>query len=177
MANGEHPINGLMDVTLEKIRQMVDSNTIIGNPINTADGTTILPVSKVTYGFTSGGSDFMSSKAPKELFGGASGAGVSITPVAFLVLHGGNVRLIQIAEKNNSIDRVLNMVPDVMDRVQGFVDKRGEKAEKGAKPDGKAPAAPVPTASAAPKAPQTPAYDAAFVEEVVATLEGTGEKS
>ncbi len=130
MANGEHPINGLMDVTLEKIRQMVDSNTIIGNPINTADGTTILPVSKVTYGFTSGGSDFVSSRAPKELFGGGSGAGVSITPVAFLVLHKGNVRLIQIADKHNSIDRVLNMLPEVMDRVQGFADKHSAKKDE-----------------------------------------------
>lgn len=121
MANGEHPINGLMDVTLEKIRQMVDSNTIIGNPINTADGTTILPISKVTFGFTSGGSDFMSSKAPKELFGGGSGAGVSITPVGFLVLTGGNVRLIQLAEKNNGFDRALNLIPDVMDKVQNMV--------------------------------------------------------
>lgn len=128
MANGEHPINGLMDVTLEKIRQMVDSNTIIGNPINTADGTTILPVSKVTFGFTSGGSDFMSSKAPKELFGGGSGAAVSITPVGFLVLQEGNVRLLQLADKDSSVDRALNLVPDVMDRVQGFMNKRSPRA-------------------------------------------------
>lgn len=164
MANGEHPINGLMDVTLEKIRQMVDSNTIIGNPINTADGTTILPVSKVTYGFTSGGSDFVSSKAPKDLFGGGSGAGVSITPVAFLVLREGNVRLIQIADKNSSFDRVLNMVPDVMDRVQGFVDKRGQK-----QPDAKAKAAP--KATAADDAPVD-----VVVEEVVIDMESDGEE-
>lgn len=129
MANGEHPINGLMDVTLEKIRSMVDSNTIIGNPINTADGTTILPVSKVSFGFVSGGSDFMSSKAPKDLFGGGSGAGVSITPVAFLVLRDGNVRLVQIAEKNNGLDRILNMIPEVLDKVEGFVSK-GQKSGK-----------------------------------------------
>lgn len=133
MANGEHPINGLMDVTLEKIRQMVDSNTIIGNPINTADGTTILPVSKVSFGFTSGGSDFASAKTPKELFGGGSGAGVSMTPVGFLVLKDGTVRFIQVAEKDSSIDRVLNMLPEVMDKVGGFVDKqKGKKAAKGA---------------------------------------------
>lgn len=167
MANGEHPINGLMDVTLEKIRQMVDSNTIIGNPINTADGTTILPVSKITYGFTSGGSDFVSSKAPKDLFGGGSGAGVSITPVAFLVLNGGNVRLIQIADKNSSLDRVLNMVPEVMDRVQGFVDKRGPKQDK-------------PGAKAAAKPADAPAEDTegddgvVVVEEVIIDMESDG---
>ncbi|MDL2295021.1 GerW family sporulation protein [Ruminococcaceae bacterium OttesenSCG-928-D13] len=122
--NGDHPIQGLMNVTLERIREMVDSNTIIGNPITTADGTTILPVSKVTFGFTSGGSDFVSSKAPKDLFGGGSGAGVSITPVAFLVLHGGSVRMIQLADKNGgTLDRALNMLPEVIDKVQGLVSK------------------------------------------------------
>ncbi len=133
MANGDHPINGLMNVTLEKIRQMVDSNTIIGNPINTADGSTILPVSKVSFGFVSGGSDFMSSKAPKDLFGGGSGAGVSVTPVAFLVIHKGSVRMIQIAGKDSSFDRALNMLPDVLDKIQGFVNKKkdGKKGETG----------------------------------------------
>ena len=133
MANAEHPISGLMEVTLEKIRQMVDSNTIIGNPINTADGTTILPVSRVSFGFASGGSDFVSSRAPKDLFGGGSGAGVTITPVAFLVLQQGSVRMIQLADVRNgsSVDRALNMLPDLVDRVSGFVANRGGKADKG----------------------------------------------
>lgn len=82
----EHPIEGLMDVTLEKIKSMVDSNTIIGNPINMPDGTLILPVSKVSFGFASGGSDFP-SKTSKQLFGGGGGAGVSISPIAFLVVR------------------------------------------------------------------------------------------
>ncbi len=130
MANGEqHPINSLMDTTLEKIRQMVDSNTIIGNPINTADGSTIIPVSKVSFGFTSGGSDFVSKNAPKDLFGGGSGAGVSIQPVAFLVIHEGDVRMIQLADqKAGTVDRLVNMLPEVIDKVQGFVkDKKGGK--------------------------------------------------
>ena len=134
MPNGEHsehPLNSLMGVTLEKIRQMADSNTIIGNPIHTADGTTILPVSKVSFGFTSGGSDFVSSRAPKDLFGGGSGAGMSIVPVAFLVLKDGNVRLLQLADKSAPLDRVLNMVPEVVDTVSGFLskNKKGEPAE------------------------------------------------
>lgn len=133
MANSEHPINSLMDVTLEKIRQMVDTNTIIGNPITTADGTTILPVSKVSFGFTSGGSDFVSSKAPKDLFGGGSGAGVSMVPVAFLVLKDGNVRLLQLADKSATVDRALNMVPEVLDLVSGFMaGGKGKKKEKAA---------------------------------------------
>ncbi len=126
--NSEHPISGLMDVTLEKIRQMVDSNTIIGNPIHTPDGTTILPVSRVSFGFASGGSDFVSSRAPKDLFGGGSGAGVSIVPVAFLVLQkGGSVRMIQLADerRGGTMDRALNMLPDLVDKVSGIVANRG----------------------------------------------------
>ena len=119
----EHPINGLMDVTMEKIRQMVDSNTIIGNPINLADGTTVLPVSKVTFGFASGGSD-LPNKAAKDLFGGGSGAGVTIAPVAFLVVQpGGNVRLIQLTDTSNNIDRALSLLPEMMDKITALVKK------------------------------------------------------
>ena len=83
----EHPIQNLMNVTMDKIRQMVDSNTIVGKPITTDDGTTILPVSKVSFGFASAGTDFDGKNAAnKDLFGGGSGAGVNIQPVAFLVV-------------------------------------------------------------------------------------------
>ena len=119
----EHPIQGLMDVTLEKIKKMVDSNTIIGNPINLADGTTVLPVSKVTFGFASGGSD-LPNKAAKDLFGGGSGAGVTIAPVAFLVVQpGGNVRLIQLTDTSNNIDRALSLLPEMMDKITALVKK------------------------------------------------------
>ena len=119
----EHPIKGLMDVIMEKIRQMVDSNTIIGNPINLADGTTVLPVSKVTFGFASGGSD-LPNKAAKDLFGGGSGAGVTIAPVAFLVVQpGGNVRLIQLTDTSNNIDRALSLLPEMMDKITALVKK------------------------------------------------------
>ncbi len=112
-----------MDVTMEKIRQMVDSNTIIGNPINLADGTTVLPVSKVTFGFASGGSD-LPNKAAKDLFGGGSGAGVTIAPVAFLVVQpGGNVRLIQLTDTSNNIDRALSLLPEMMDKITALVKK------------------------------------------------------
>lgn len=122
----EHPIQGLMDVTLEKIKSMVDSNTIIGNPINMADGTLILPISKVTFGFASGGSDFP-SKTQKDLFGGGSGAGVSVTPVAFLVVREGNVRMIQLADTSNNVDRAISMVPDVVDKITDLFKKDNGK--------------------------------------------------
>ena len=125
----EHPIQGLMDVTLEKIKGMVDSNTIIGNPINMADGTMILPVSKVSFGFASGGSDFP-SKTPKDLFGGGSGAGVSISLIAFLVVHEGNVRLLQLSDTSNSLDRAIGMMPEMVDKVSDLFSKKDKSNEQ-----------------------------------------------
>ena len=118
----EHPIEGLMDVTLEKIKSMVDSNTIIGNPINMPDGTMILPVSKVSFGFASGGSDFP-SKTSKQLFGGGGGAGVSISPIAFLVVRGNSVRMLQLADTSNSVDRAIGMMPEMVDKVADLFGK------------------------------------------------------
>ncbi len=119
----QHPIEGLMGVTLEKIKSMVDSNTIIGNPIHLEDGTTVLPVSKVTFGFASGGSDFP-TKTTKDLFGGGSGAGVTIQPVAFLVSHNGNVRLLQLSDTTTSLDRAISLLPELVDQVTSLVDSR-----------------------------------------------------
>ena len=119
----EHPIQGLMNVTMEKIHQMVDSNTIIGKPI-TVDGITILPVSKVSVGFASGGTDFNGKNAAnKDLFGGGSGAGVNIQPVAFLVIKDGCVRTIQLSDSSNSIDRALTMLPELVEKLTTLVKK------------------------------------------------------
>lgn len=122
----ERPLEGLMGVTLDKIREMVGSNTIIGDPI-TVEGAVILPVSKVTFGFASGGSDF-GAKTTKELFGGGSGAGVSVTPVAFLVIRDGNVRTIQLADSNSTVDRALNMLPELVDKLCALTAKKEAKA-------------------------------------------------
>ena len=125
----EHPLQGLMDVALQRIKEMVDSNTIIGEPITMADGTLILPVSKVSFGFASGGSDFP-SKTPKELFGGGSGAGVSISPIAFLVVKDGNVKMLQLASQEaNATDRIINALPDVLDKLQDMFNKEKPGAD------------------------------------------------
>lgn len=133
----EHPIEGMMDTTMEKIKSMVDANTIIGNPINLADGTLVLPISKVTFGFASGGSDFP-SKTTKELFGGGSGAGISIQPVGFLVAKDGFVRVMQLADPSNSVDRALSLVPELVDKVTALVQKKPAEPEKAQEkePDG-----------------------------------------
>ena len=122
----EHPIEGMMGVTMDKIRQMVDSNTIIGNPI-TVEGTIIIPVSRVTFGFASGGSD-VGQKSTKDMFGGGTGAGVSIAPIAFLVVNDGNVRTIQLMEHMSPVDNAINALPDLVDRLTALLKK--EKKDK-----------------------------------------------
>lgn len=124
----EHPIQGLMNVTMDKIRQMADSNTIIGKPIKTDDGTTILPVSRISFGFASAGTDFDGKNAAnKDLFGGGSGAGVNIQPVAFLVVKDGCVRTIQLSDGSNTVDRALTMLPELVDKVSALLKKEEKK--------------------------------------------------
>ncbi|MEE1321345.1 MAG: spore germination protein GerW family protein [Acutalibacteraceae bacterium] len=118
----EKSAGAILTSTIEKIRELVDTSTIIGEAIYAEGGTTIIPVSKVTYGFASGGADFP-SKGTKELFGGGGGAGVTITPVAFLVINGGEVTLKHITAYDNAAERVVNLVPEMFDKVTGLINK------------------------------------------------------
>lgn len=125
---GEHPINGLMNTTLEKIKQMVDVNTIVGEAITTPDGTVIIPVSKVSYGFASGGSDIPGKTAEStDAFGGGSGAGVSITPVGFLSISKGDVKFVPIVKYEGPVDRVVGLVPEVFDKIKELFDSNKKK--------------------------------------------------
>ncbi len=116
-----------MGVSVEKIRQMVDANTVVGSPISLPDGTTIIPVSKVSYGFASGGSD-LPTKNPQELFGGGAGAGINITPVAFLIIKDGETNLLPVVSKPDTADRLVSMVPDLVDMLTPKKKKEGEDA-------------------------------------------------
>ena len=118
----EHPIQGLMGVTIDKICEMVDTSTIIGDPIRVDAATTIIPVSRVTFGFASGGSD-VAPKSEKQMFGGGTGAGVSVTPVAFLVISGGNVRTVQLIEKVTAVDNAITALPELVDKITAMVKK------------------------------------------------------
>ena len=122
----EHHTQGLMGITMDKIKEMVATDQIIGQPITTPDGITIIPVCKVSYGFASGGSD-LPTKTQKQVFGGGGGAGITMEPVAFLVIKEGNVRLMQLSSTSNTVDKVVDAVPDVIDKVSGFVAKAKEK--------------------------------------------------
>jgi sporulation protein YtfJ len=126
----EHPIGSLMDTTMEKIKEMIDVNTIIGEPITSPDGTLIIPVSKVSYGFAAGGSDLPTKKENKDCFGGGSGAGVTIQPVAFLTVYQGDVRLVSVDREEGTADKLVNMIPDVLKKVKGVFKKdKSESAD------------------------------------------------
>ncbi len=131
-AKREHPLIDLMDETMEKIRAMVDANTVVGQPIVSGE-VTIVPVSRLSLGFGSGGSDFTTKNQKPDAdncFGGGSGAGVSINPVAFLVIRGTTVKLLPVAPPpNGAIDRVVDMVPELVDKVTDFVEKQQEKKD------------------------------------------------
>ena len=133
MEGKKHPIGELMDTTMAKIREMVDVNTIVGQPITTPDGITLIPVSKLSFGFASGGSDYVSkNKKPGEAntFGGGSGAGVNISPVAFLIVKGDSVRVLPVDPSGTStLDRLVDTVPEVVDKVTTFLEKKKEDKE------------------------------------------------
>ena len=117
----------MLDKTIAKIREMVDVNSVIGDPITTADGVTIIPVSKVSVGFGGGGSDFPTKNGDNP-FGGGVAAGVKVTPIAFLIIKEGSVRMVPVAvPANTTADRLVEMVPDALDKVAAFIDSRMEK--------------------------------------------------
>ena len=122
----QQSIQQLLANTLGKMRELVDSNTVIGTPITTEAGTTIIPVSKISFGFVSGGTDFANDKQ-KDLFGGAASSGASITPVGFLVVNGTTVKFMQVAEGNRTIDRLINMMPEVIDKLEALISKKTNK--------------------------------------------------
>jgi len=128
MSDTKHPIQELMQTTMSKIREMVDTNTVVGQPISTADGVTLIPVSRLSFGFASGGSDFGGkSSTPDKNFGGGAGAGVNVIPMAFLVVKDGCVKLLPVAPPPaDTIGRVVDLVPDMFDKVTAYLDKKEE---------------------------------------------------
>ncbi|HBJ25818.1 MAG TPA: sporulation protein YtfJ [Ruminococcaceae bacterium] len=125
-------IEGILGVSMEKIREMVDVNTIIGDAITSPDGTTIIPVSKVSFGFASGGSDLPTQAAEK--FAGGAGAGVTVKPVAFIVItRDGDVKLMELGNsKPSAIEGVIDAIPNVVEKIKGFI---GDKKKKDEEPE------------------------------------------
>ena len=128
-----HNISEMLTSSMEKIQKMVDVNTIIGQPVHLGDGVTIVPITKVHIGMGGGGTDFATKSAlsaKKDPFGGGLGAGVSIDPVAFLILKGDSVRMLPVAEPaSTTVDRIVEQAPDLIDKLADFLDGRKTKEE------------------------------------------------
>lgn len=126
-------IPNMLESTIAKIREMVDANSVVGEPISVQEGVTIIPISKISVGIGGGGSDYVSKNLNKQEnpFGGGAGAGVKVSPVAFLVIKDGSVRILPItAPANTTADRIVELVPDTLDKIAAFIDSRTkEKAE------------------------------------------------
>lgn len=133
----KHPIEGLMSEAMEHIKQMVDVNTIVGTPVTTPDGTTIIPISRVAFGFGAGGSEFAAppktSGEGQALFGGGSGGGVSISPVAFLVANSDQIKLLPISKSSTTADKLIDLVPELITKLNkianDFIEKKASKKE------------------------------------------------
>ena len=121
----------MLDSTIQKIREMIDVNSVVGEPITTPDGVTIIPVSKVSVGFGGGGSDFATKPEKDTPFGGGVGGGVKVTPICFLVVKDGNVRMMSVPQPaNSSAERLVEMLPDTLEKINSFVEtKKSPKAE------------------------------------------------
>ncbi|GAB6156978.1 GerW family sporulation protein [Desulfotomaculum varum] len=136
----EHPIEGLMKTAMESIKEMVDVNTVVGDPVETPDGSVIIPVSRVACGFAAGGGEYAvgnggrnqgeSSGAP---FGGGSGAGVSVQPMGFLVVGNGQIRLLPVDDSHALFDRLIDAAPQMLNQIQSMFNKSKNAAETGAK--------------------------------------------
>lgn len=123
----------MLDKTLSKLREMVNVNTVVGDPITTQDGVTIIPVSTVSVGFGGGGSDFVSKNVnhKENPFGGGVGGGIKVKPVAFLIVKDGSVRMLPVAAPaNTTADRIVEMVPDTLDKIVAFIDSHTKKKDE-----------------------------------------------
>ena len=124
----KRPISELLETTMQKVREMIDANTIVGEPIKTADDITLIPVSKLSFGFAGGGTDFSKKQEPHDAFGGGIGAGVNVVPVAFIVIKDENVKLLHIAPPAaTTLDRLIETVPEVFDKVTDLINKNNEE--------------------------------------------------
>lgn len=132
----DHPIQGLMTAAMENLKEMVDVNTIIGDPVETPDGSVILTVSKVGFGFATGGSEFMMDGSHKgesgggQPFGGGSGGGVSITPIAFLIVGSHGVKMLHLDQGTHLLEKVLDFAPAVCEKIQSMLSKNEQNNQK-----------------------------------------------
>lgn len=121
----ESNIKGIMDVTMEKLRTMVDADVITGTPVVVGD-ITLIPVSKVAFGLATGGSDFP-SKSGNQLFGGGGGAGVTVSPIAFIVISGSNVKMLPVYNELSTVEKAINIAPEIIEKAKELFPKKETK--------------------------------------------------
>jgi sporulation protein YtfJ len=126
----EHPIEGLMTTAMENLQKMVEVNTIIGDPVKSPDGSLIIPVSKLGFGFAAGGSEFNSNQSQGDSnatlpFGGGSGGGVSITPVAFLIVSEQGIKMVHLDQNTHLYEKMIDFAPQVIEKVQQIIKESG----------------------------------------------------
>lgn len=127
----ESAIEGLMQTAMGNIKNMVDVNTIVGEPMTASDGTIIIPVSKLSFGVAAGGSEFAKKETPANpMFGGGAGGGAKVEPVAFLVVGNGNVRLIPVGSSNTAVEKIIDLVPEMTDKLGNTVSSLFKKHKK-----------------------------------------------
>lgn len=124
MSNKSKDVQDLMGITMEKIKEMVDVSTIVGEPINSPDGTIIIPISKVSFGFGAGGSDF---EKTSNVFGGAGGAGVTIQPLAFLVISNGDVKMLQMENSDSAAEKAVGLIPEIINTIADLFKKKPDE--------------------------------------------------
>ncbi|MGG0719790.1 GerW family sporulation protein [Robertmurraya massiliosenegalensis] len=131
----DHPIQGLMTTAMENLKEMIDVNTIIGDPVETPDGSVILTVSKVGFGFAAGGSEFILDSSSKDEnqskhpFGGGSGGGVSITPIAFLIVNAKEVKMVHLDESTHLYEKILDLAPQAVDKIQQMLSNKNDSKQ------------------------------------------------
>ncbi|WP_078555494.1 GerW family sporulation protein [Bacillus alkalicellulosilyticus] len=134
----EHPIQGLMQTAMENLKEMVDVNTIVGDPVETPDGSVIMPVSKVGFGFAAGGSEFVIDHGPEtedeHPFGGGSGGGVSITPIAFLVVSSTGIKMVHLDGSTHLYEKLMDFAPQVVDKIQQMIGGNNNQTNMGTPP-------------------------------------------
>lgn len=126
----EHPIKGLIETAMSNIKTMVDVDTVIGEPVTTMEGTVIIPISTVSFGFGAGGSEFApkgGTKVTEKMFGGGCGGGANVKPSGFLVICGGNVRYLPVSSSTNPIDKIVDLIPEMVDKVNGVIKAHKKK--------------------------------------------------
>ena len=127
--DNKNPIGELMESTMQNVRNILKVDTVVGDPIITPDGITLVPVSKISVGFGGGGLEFGNKKGGDiRPYGGGNATGVKIDPIGFLVIKDGNIRMINIMPPaNTTVDRIIDLVPQVIDRVENFINKQNEE--------------------------------------------------